>query len=323
MLDITPQNIRMWSLLGSCGAFGAAAEAVVQENPDIIMLTADLCSFAGLSRFAQTYKDNFYNVGIAEQNMVGIAGGLAKEGFIPFVTTYATFASMRSLDQIKVNMGYMKLPIKLVGMTAGLSVGILGATHISIEDISAIRAIPNICILSPADTLETVKCVEAAAKTDYPVYLRLSGTMNNPPVYRNDYDFEIGKSITLKKGGDLTIIATGTMVHNALKAAKILEENGIAAEVINMHTIKPLDEQAVQKACNSKLIVTVEEHSVIGGLGAAVAEVLAKTDKKPKQLIIGISDNYMAAGDYTYLLEQYGLLPEQIAEKIEKEYKGE
>ncbi len=321
MIQITPQNIRMWSLLGSCGAFGAAAESVVQENSNIVMLTADLCSFAGLSRFSKMYPDNFFNVGIAEQNMVGVAGGMAKEGLIPFVTTYATFASMRALDQIKVNMGYMKLPVKLVGMTAGLSVGILGATHISIEDIAAIRSIPNICILSPADSLETVKCVEAAVQIAGPVYLRLSGSMNNPPVYKADYDFVAGKSITLKDGEDITIIATGTMVHNSLRAAKLLEEKGISAKVVNMHTLKPLDVDAVKSACSSKMIITVEEHSVIGGLGGAVAEVLAGIEKKPEHLIIGVSDSYKPAGEYKYLLEQYGLLPEQIAEKIEQNYK--
>lgn len=322
-MEITPQNIRMWSLLGSCGAFGAAAEALVKENPNIVMLTADLCSFAGLSRFAQLYPENFYNTGIAEQNMVGVAGGMAKEGLIPFATTYATFAAMRTADQVKLNMGYMKLPIKLVGMTAGLSVGILGATHISIEDIAVIRAIPNIIILSPADCLETIKCTQAAAKIQKPVYIRLSGTMNNPPVYRNDYNFEIGKSITLKEGSDITIFATGTMVHNSLKAAKILEENEISVKVVNMHTIKPIDETAIKEACNSKLIVTVEEHSKIGGLGAAVAETLSEYPQKPAQLLIGVSDEYKHAGDYKFMLEQYGLTPEQIAETIRIKYRGE
>ena len=248
--------------------------------------------------------------------MTGIAAGMAKEGLVPYVTSYAAFLSMRCADQINVNCGYMNLPIKLVGLTSGLSVGILGPTHICTDDIAIMRAIPNVVILSPADCLETVKCVQAAAKINTPVYLRLTGTMGNPIVYKQDYDFEIGKAVTLKDGCDIAIIATGTMVNNSMKAAKILEESGISAKVINVHTIKPMDIETVKSCLNTKLIVTVEEHSVYGGLGGAVAEVLASEENKPKHLIIGISDEYKHAGEYKYLIEQYGLTSEQIAQKI-------
>lgn len=323
MIEFTPQNIRMWSLLGSCGAFGQAALELPKIDDKTVILTSDLCFYSGLTRFKELYPDKFLNFGIAEQNMVGVAAGMAKEGLNPFITTYATFASMRCADQVKVNLGYMKLPVKLIGLTAGLSVGILGATHISIEDIAVMRSIPNITILSPADCTETVKSVLAAANMDSPVYIRLTGSFNNPIVYRKDYDFEIGKSILLKEGQDISIIATGSMVHNSLKAANLLENEGISAAVIDMHTIKPLDAEAVKKACDTKMIVTVEEHSIIGGLGSAVAETLAGTAQKPEHLIIGLNDEYKHAGDYKYLVEQYGLTPEQIAEKIRKAYKGE
>ena len=323
MIEYTPQNIRMWSLLGSCGAFGAAALELPEIDDQSVILTSDLCYYSALTRFKDKYPERFFNLGIAEQNMVGVAAGMAKEGFNPFITTYATFASMRCADQVKVNMGYMNLPIKFVGLTAGLSVGILGATHISIEDIAVMRSIPNITILSPADCTETVKCVLSAAKLDKPVYIRLTGSFNNPIVYRKDYDFEIGKSIKLKEGNDIAIIATGSMVYNSLKAAKLLEENGIQVAVINMHTIKPIDINAIKEACSAKMIVTVEEHSKIGGLGSAVAEQLAEFNTKPKHLIIGLNDEYKHAGDYAYLIEQYGLTPQQISEKILKTYKGE
>lgn len=320
MTDFTSVNIRTWSRLGSCGAFGVAALELPEINDKSVVLTADLCTFSGLDRFKAKYPDRLYNVGIAEQNMVGIAAGMAKEGFVPFATTYATFASMRCADQIKVSMGYMKLPVKLVGMTAGYSVGILGATHIAVEDIAVMRSIPNVTILSPADCTATIKAVYAAAGTDTPVYLRLSGTMNNPVVYKEDFDFEIGKAITLREGTDIAVIATGTMVYNSLKAAEKLTETGVSVKVVDMHTIKPLDVKAVKETCSAKLIVTVEEHSIYGGLGGAVAEALALERNKPPHLIIGVSGDYPHAASYPYLLEQTGLTADQIALKIQKTY---
>lgn len=320
MTDFTSVNIRTWSRLGSCGAFGIAAMELPEINDKSVILTADLCTFSGLDRFKAKYPDRLYNIGIAEQNMVGVAAGMAKEGFTPFATTYATFASMRCADQIKVNMGYMALPVKLVGLTSGFSVGILGATHIALEDIAVMRSIPNVVVLSPADCAATIKAVFAAAKTNAPVYLRLSGTMNNPVVYKEDFDFEIGKAITLREGTDVTVIATGAMVYNSLKAAEKLAENGLSVKVVDMHTIKPLDEEAVKSACSAKLIVTVEEHSVYGGLGSAVAEALALEQNKPPHLIIGVSGDYPHAASYPYLLEQTGLTPDKIALKIQNTY---
>lgn len=323
MIEYKKSNIKLWSRLGSCGAFGFAANELAQTNDKVLMVTSDLCFYSGLDRFKSQYPNKLFNVGIAEQNMVGVASGLANEGFIPFATTYATFASARCADQVRVNMGYMNLNVKLVGLTAGLSVGILGPTHISIEDIAIMRSIPNVIILSPADCAETIKATIAASKIDAPVYLRLSGPMNNPIVYTDDYDFEIGKAITLLEGKDISIISTGTMVYNSLKAAKILKEKySICASVINMHTIKPLDKNAVDMACKSNLIVTVEEHSKIGGLGSAVSEYLSEKTNKPPQLILGLSDEYKHAGSYDYLIQQYGLTPEKIAENILQKYKN-
>ena len=314
-------NIRTWAKLGSCGAFGLAALELPELDDNTTILTADLCFYSGLERFKAKYPDRLYNIGIAEQNMVGVAAGMAKEGMNVFATTYATFASTRCCDQVRVNMGYMNLPIKLVGLTAGLSVGILGATHMSFEDVAIMRSIPNITIIQPADCTETVKATLAAAKFNGPVYLRLTGTMNNPIVYKEDYEFEIGKAITLKEGTDITIIATGTMVNNSLKAVKILEEEGISCRVVNMHTIKPLDKEIIEKSAkDSKLIVTVEEHSVIGGLGSAVSEALTNVDSNVRQLIIGISDEFKHAAEYNHLIKEYGLDPVSIAEKIKDRY---
>ena len=321
MIDYSPINIKIWSRLGSCGAFGQAALALPKINDKVVMLTADLCTFSGLDRFKSTYPEYLFNLGIAEQNMLGVAAGFAKEGYIPFATTYATFASMRSADQVKVNMGYMNLPIKLVGLTTGFSVGILGATHMSLEDISVIRSIPNVIILSPADCTATIKATVSALHINAPVYLRLSGTMNNPIVYKEDFDFEIGKAITLQEGKDIAIIATGSMVYNSLKAAEILQSKGIFAKVIDMHTIKPLDSEAIDACLNHKLIVSVEEHSVYGGLGSAIAENLSLKKCRPPHLIMGTKGEYPHAASYSYLLEHAGLSAEKIALKVETTYK--
>ncbi len=319
MLEYSKGNIRLWSRLGSCGAFGAAAMELAQTNDKALMITSDLCFYSGLDRFKAQYPDKIYNCGIAEQNMIGIAAGMAKEGFVPFATTYATFASTRCADQVRVNMGYMKLNMKLIGLTSGLSVGILGATHVSIEDIAIMRSIPNIIILSPADATESIKACLAAAETNEPVYIRLSGPMNNPIVYNEDYDFKIGKAekIVESQKSEISIIATGTMVHTAMKAAEIIkEQNGIDVDVINMHTIKPLDTDMIDSCLSSKMIVTVEEHSVIGGLGSAVSEYLSDKTVRPPQQIIGIEDRFPHAGEYDFLIESYGLKKEQIAQNI-------
>lgn len=317
-MKFSPANIRTWSRLGSCGAFGLAAMEFPELEQDTVICTADLCFYSGLDRFRAKYPEYLYNVGIAEQNLVGIAGGLAKEGVNVFATTYASFATTRALDQVRVNMGYMQLPIKLVGLTSGLSVGILGATHMSIEDVAIMRSIPNITVLSPADCTETVKATLAAAQYDGPVYIRLTGPMNNPSVYTEDYDYEIGKAITLQEGSDVAIIATGTMVYNSKKAIELLEQQGISCTLIDMHTIKPLDEQAIQKVLGHRLVVTVEEHSVLGGLGGAVSEYMAQQKQKPAQLIIGIEDSFAHAADYQSLIEYYELTPNDIAKKIMK-----
>lgn len=319
MSIFTPTNIRMWSRLGSCGAYGFAMSHLAEQKEDLIAVTADLCFYSGLDRFSKNYPEHFYNVGIAEQNMLGIAAGMASEGFNVFASTYATFAAARILDQVRVNMGYMKLPIKLVGLTAGLSVGILGTTHIGNEDIAAIRSIPNITVLSPADTTETVKAVLAAAETNQPMYIRLGGIMGSPLVYKDDYDFTLGKGIELKKGNDVSVIATGTMVAEALKASRLLEEQGISSSVIDIHTIKPIDGELIRACLDSKLIVTVEEHSVIGGLGSAVAEEISLCRQKPPQLFIGLSDRYPHADTYDALIGEYGLTAESIAKKIQEQ----
>ncbi len=317
MMNISKATTRLWSRLGSCGAYGQAMLEMPSIDESMVACTADLCFYSGLDRFSKQFPDRFYNVGIAEQDLVGIGAGLAKEGFNPFVSTYASFATTRALDQVRVSMGYMQLPIKLIGLTSGCSVGILGATHISIEDIAIMRAIPNITVISPADCTETVKAVLALANYDKPVYLRLSGPMNCDIVYPEDYEFEIGKAITVREGGDYAIVACGVMVATALKVADMLAENdGITCKVIDMHTIKPLDKGALDSLRGFKKIITMEEHSVIGGLGAAVAEYISCRDGFPMLKIIGIEDYFAHAAGFDELIDEYGLTAEKAYMRI-------
>ncbi|OMF49983.1 transketolase family protein [Paenibacillus peoriae] len=322
MLKINPINTRMWSKLGSRGTMGLAM-LELGNREDLIVLTADLAKTSGLERFKSAHPDKFFNMGIAEQNMIGYAGGMAKEGHTVYVTTFANFAAMRSYEQMRLNLGYMELNVKVIGLGSGLVMSMFGNTHYGIEDMALMRAIPNLTVLSPADGAEIVKTVIAAAEHDGPVYIRLTGGMNNPIVYKEEYDFEIGKAITLKEGSDITIIATGTMVHASLEAAVLLEQSGISSTVIDMHTIKPLDTYVIDKACQtSKLIVTVEEHSIVGGLGGAVAEYKATLDRTPRQLFIGLPDKFGKPGDYNYMLKKYGLTSDQIANQIEQAMKN-
>lgn len=321
MIEVTPQSVRTWSILGTAGTFGLAAMQLPALNDETLIVTADLQNFSGLDRFAAQFPERLVNVGIAEQNMVGVAAGLQNEGFSTFATTYATFASARAADPVRVNMGYMQLGIKLVGMASGFSVGLLGPTHMGLEDIAFMRSIPNITVISPADGLETVKATLALANFGGPVYLRLGGGVPHPVVYRDDYDFEIGKGIWLREGRDVVIVACGAVVYQALQAAELLEDCGIAAGVINMHTIRPLDTGVLDEACSAtRLLVTVEEHSASGGLGGAVAEYVTTLNSAPPQLILGVRGAFPHAGDYQSLLHGAGLSPPDLTKFIKNRF---
>lgn len=322
MISFDKRTIRTLSLIGPAGAYGLAATEISSKNESALFLTADLCNFSGLDKYKRTYPDRLYNFGIAEQNMLGAAAGLAKEGFIPFVSTYSSFCCSRCADQVRVCMSYMKLPIKLVGIAAGYSAGILGATHMSIEDVSLFRALPNMVILSPADCTEVAKATIATSETKEPTYLRLSGPANTPIVYSEDYEFVIGKAIKLREGEDVCIIATGSMVYHSLNAAKKLDGAGISCSVINMHTLKPLDAECVREA-NKKhnMIVCVEEHNVIGGLFGAISEILVREKAHARVIPFGIADEFVLPGDYNYQLEISGLTDENIVNCILNELK--
>ena len=322
MLEITPKNARQWSRFWSRAVFGQAIFSLAETKNNLMVLSADLGSSSGLSRFKKAYPDKFLNVGISEQNMIGVAAGLAKEGSVVFATSFAPFIAMRSSEQIRMNLGYMNLNVKAVAIGSGVAMAFLGNSHYGIEDASIMRSIPNLTVVSPADCGEIVQTVFAAAEYEGPVYIRLTGEVNNPVVYKEDYDFEIGKAITLREGSDISIFANGTMVYESLEAAKNLDLEGISANVVNMHTIKPLDTSVIDKAVKStKLIITVEEHSVIGGLGSAIAEYKTGLCNAPPQLIIGLPDKFGKVGAHRFLLDKYGLTAEHIAKSIIDKYK--
>lgn len=314
---INESKINLWSKLGSRATFGQALLSVAEDNPNVLAMSADLGNSSGLKPFIRKYPSKFINVGIAEQNLIGVAAGLAKEGFVPYVTSFAPFLSMRASEQIRMELGYMQFNVKVVALGSGLAMGFLGNSHYGLEDVSVMRAIPGLTVVSPADCTEIVKVVQAAAHHKGPMYIRLTGGVNNPIVYQNDYKYELGKAIKLKDGDDIAIVCSGTMVHQSLQAAAELAESNIHAEVINMHTIKPLDTAKLEAlVASGKPLVSVEEHTIVGGLGSAIAEFLTTLKKYVPHKIIGLEDKFGKTAQYEHLLKLHGLNSSGIANSV-------
>ena len=298
----------MWSRIGIRAFYGQALSGLAAENPNVMAVSADLGRSSGLDRFSKEYPNQFLNAGIAEQNMVGVSAGLARMGFDVFASTFAPFASMRASEQVRMNMGYMHAPVKLVALGSGLAMGFLGNSHYGLEDLAVMRAIPGLTIISPADCAEVYKTLEACVGFEHPVYIRLTGAVSCPIVYTEDYDFEIGKAIWLRPAQKVTIISAGTTVGHCLKAAAALEEDGIDVGLLNMHTIKPLDEDAIAAAVSaSDTIFVIEEHTKIAGLGSAITDHIVEHHGVGVRLFChGIDDCYVETGNYPFLLQQNG-----------------
>lgn len=315
-INVTPADVRAWSMMGTRGTFGVTLLNIAQQNPRIVGLTADLGITSGMERFSIAFPERYINVGIAEQNLIGVAAGIASQRQIPFATTFANFAALRACEQMRHYLGYMQENVKVVGLASGFAMGMFGTTHYGIEDIATLRSIANLTILSPADATATALMTLAAAEHDGPVYLRLTGGMRTPVVYREGAEMTLGKANLLREGRDIALVATGSMVAPSLKTAEVLGERGLHCSVLDMHTIKPLDTAALAGLLNHKLIVSVEEHSITGGLGSAIAEYLAGQQNAPRLLTIGIPQGYGNAGDYQWMLEQTGLTAPHIASTI-------
>ncbi|HBM79561.1 MAG TPA: transketolase [Clostridiaceae bacterium] len=299
-------------------AYGKALVELGEKNKNIVVLDADLSKSTKTANFAKKFPERFFDMGISEADMMTTAAGFATCGKIPFASTFAIFATGRAYEQVRNSICYPKLNVKIAATHSGITVGEDGATHQSVEDLSLMRSIPNMCVICPADAVETRAAIFAAVDYKGPVYIRL-GRLSVPVIYdENNFKFELGKSILVKGGKDLTIIAVGIMVAKALEAALKLKEEGIDARVIDMHTIKPVDKEAIVKAAKETgAIVTCEEHSIIGGLGSAVAEVLS--EEAPVFLKrIGIEDKFGQSGAPDKLMELYGLTSDRIADESRK-----
>lgn len=317
MLAFNKKNLMFLSHMGSQGALGQAVYDMARDGYDFFAVSADLGEASGFSRFIKEYSENYINVGIAEQNLISVAAGISSESLPVIATSWGAFASYRCADQIRTYLGLMNSNVKIVGMGSGLAISRFGGSHYGIGDLSLLRGLPGLTIIAPCDGMEIYYAIYEAMKTEGPVYIRLTGG-DRLPIINSDmnYRFEIGKANVLAEGEDVLIIACGTLLNECIKAAKILYDSGISTTVLNMHTVKPLDFEAVMRRRNCKLLVTVEEHNIIGGLGAAVAERLAGVLNRPKHLLLGINDFVPMAGDYEYLLEHCELLSSQIADKI-------
>lgn len=312
-------NAKLFSMFGMNGAVFGNAVPFYHDAYNYKVLTSDMSYGAGLSRYEQKYPADFIDVGIAEQNMLGITAGLASEGIKCIAVAQGCFLSMRSFEPVRQYMGYMGNKAILIGINSGFALTFFGNSHYALEDIALMRGIPGMTVLSPADAGEAVKVFEAALEMDTSVYIRLTGTTNVPVVYPEDYEYTVGKAKKVYDEGDeVVVFATGTMVNNSIEAAKSLTAEGGKISVYDMHTIKPIDVDAIRAAKTAKLIVTVEEHSIIGGLGGAVAEVMAEEGNMPKLLRLGVNDRFSEVGDFNFLLEQNGLTASSIAESIKK-----
>ncbi|MBP2640586.1 MAG: dxs 3 [Firmicutes bacterium] len=292
-------------------AYGETLKDLGAVNKDIVVLDADLSKSTKTNVFAKAYPDRFFNCGIAEQNMIGTAAGLAAAGKIPFASTFAMFATGRAYEQVRNSVCYPKLNVKIAATHAGLTVGEDGASHQTVEDISLMRTLPNMTVIVPADAAETSGAIEFAVKHQGPVYIRL-GRMAVPDLFGADYQFELGRASQLREGADVTLIACGLMTAAALEAAELLKADGVEARVLNMATIKPIDAQAIMKAAkDTGAIVTCEEHSIYGGLGSAVAEVLMEHAPAPAERV-GILDTFGESGTPAALLKKYKLTAADI-----------
>ena len=310
-------NVKLLSMAGQGGsAFGITLMELMKERDDIMVLSADMSTPAGLDKFKAAYPDHFMNVGIAEQNMIGIAAGLADEGYKVICVAQACFLTMRCFEQVRQYAGYMGIPMILVGIGSGLSLQYMGNTHYALEDIALMRTIPNMTVVAPCDALEASKALESAVNYNGSSYIRFFGGTGVPAVHSDNIDFELGKAIKLRDGRDVAILACGAMVKQALGVADSLVEHGIEAEVIDIHTITPFDNAIIDICKDKKLVVTIEEHRLVGGLSSVMSEKMKERQIPANLLCLGVDNNYPMPGSYSYMLEQCGLSVAEITNSI-------
>ena len=312
-------DLELLEKMGARAVYGLKLNQLAKVNKQILALSADLLKSSGLDRMSREIPNRVINTGIAEQNLIGVASGLASEGFIPFVSSFAPFISQRANEQIRMNLGYMEANVKLVSLGSGLAMGYLGNSHFGTEDLAVIRCIPNISILSPADTTSLIQSLEIALNTNGPFYIRLTGIPNTQKIYTELPNHELGTPHLLRNGSDLNIFATGSMVRVAVEASFLLEAKGIKARVFDVHTLKPINLNAYSSILIDNLpIITIEEHSKIGGLGSLISEITEELDRPRRIMRIGLPDRYDITSDYISLLNHHGLTPETVHSNILK-----
>lgn len=320
MTEINKSTSRVFARLGQSGAaFGIELVSQAEKNSKILVFTADMAKPAGLSKFASLFPDQFYNIGIAEQNLVGVAAGASNEGFCVIASAQACFLSMRCFEQVRQYSGYMGLPIIFIGVSAGFGLSFFGNTHYALEDISLYRSIPGMTVISPSDPGQAIKAMEQAILINKPVYIRCTGIPGLQPIYTEDFKFKVGKGITIQDGSDVILISCGSILGNLLKAVENLESSfNLSFKVIDMHTISPIDKKLLDGSMQAKLWLTFEEHFITGGLGSAVAEYLSEKDETNTPFLkrIGVRDNFSIPGDYAYLLKKNNLDSEGIFRQV-------
>ena len=303
----------MTEMISNRLAYGRALVSLGDKNPNVVVLESDLGISTHTFMFGERFPDRYFEIGIAEANMMGMAAGLAAGGKIPFASTFCVFASMRACEQVRNSIAYPRLNVKIVATNAGIEIGPDGVTHQAIEDIAIMRAIPELAVMVPSDPIVTGKIIHRAAEYVGPMYIRI-GRQLTPTVYTDDVEVELGKAIIARPGDDVTLIAVGNMLCRALEAAEMLAHEGVSARVLDMHTVKPIDMGAIVNAARETgCLVTAEDHTILGGLGGAVAEVLCA--EWPAPLVrVGLQDTFAQSGEAGELLEHYGLTSEKIAE---------
>jgi len=318
MFNIDKKLARGWSRMGPRAVYGQILFELAKTNPNLMTLSADLGRSSGLDRLSKEFPDQFLNVGIAEQNLIGISSGLARMGFDVFASTFAPFASLRAGEQVRMNMGYMQEPVRLVGLASGFALGFLGNSHYGLEDVAVMRSIPGITVISPADCVELYKCIVASLSYPGPIYIRLTGGVNMPVVYDADYEFDILKADVLYPISDITVVSAGATLGFAKRAIDELRGEGADIGLVNVHTIKPIDKDFIYNLGSvCKTVVVFEEHTIIGGLGAAIIDALDAANIRSTQVIrCGVNDEYPKAGDYDYVLHTLGLDSMGIKNKL-------
>lgn len=311
--------------LSTAEYYGKALCEIGEEHPEVVALTADLGKSTKIGMFGDAFPDRFFNVGIAEQNMFGMAAGMAKAGLTPFLSTFSTFASLRSADQLHSDICYQNVNAKVIATHSGTSFGQAGSTHHAICDLAVTRSLPNLTVICPADGMETVNAVRAAYETPGPFYIRINRGFDRVVYPSTDYGFELGKAVQLHEGTDLTIIACGSCVFQAIQAANFLDSSdGLKIRVLNMHTIKPIDREAILKAVmDTRRIITVEDHTVMGGLGSAVAEVVVESGKGCAFKKLGLQDEFAPIGLHEDIMSILGIDSNGIIEAVREVMKSD